>query len=275
MTQPAGSFARRALPGGRPMDRMLPAMLLLLRAEEACRHPRQASSTALRHAEPDGRAARRPDYSLRHCCGPVARLCGKPRRADQAATCALAPTGANYRVSPGSWPDFAQIADSFRLAITRSCWASGRRSAVSARRFQRDANAWACSTDGGAAGLSHPDWGPRCGRSAARCGRGWTKSWTAGWWVVLDGLRSSVASGRAGVVGRAEASMDVVVDHADVLHERVHARGPHEAVPLRRQLLRERRRLRGRLGQIREGPRCPLAGDLAGLRERHEARRRG
>jgi hypothetical protein len=57
--------------------------------------------------------------------------------------------------------------------------------AVSARRFQRDANAWACSTDGGAAGLSHPDWGPRCGRSAARCGRGWMKSWTAGWWSFL------------------------------------------------------------------------------------------
>src|SRR5712691_1018408 len=73
----------------------------------------------------------------------------------------------------------------FRLAITRSCWASGRRSAVSAWRFQRDANAWACSTDGGAAGLSHPDWGPRCGRSAARCGRGWMKSWTAGWWSFL------------------------------------------------------------------------------------------
>src|SRR3954449_12727415 len=55
-------------------------------------------------------------------------------------------------------------------------------------------------------------------------------------------------SGRGGVVGRAEAPMDVVVDHADVLHERVDARRPHEAVPLRLQLLRERLRLWGRLG---------------------------
>jgi len=36
----------------------------------------------------------------------------------------------------------------------------------------------------------------------------------------------------------------VVVDDADVLHERVHARGPDEAVPLRLQLLRERPSLR-------------------------------
>jgi hypothetical protein len=43
-----------------------------------------------------------------------------------------------------------------------------------------------------------------------------------------------------GVVGRTEASMDLVVDHADVLHERVHATRPDEAVPLRLQLLRER-----------------------------------
>ena len=50
------------------------------------------------------------------------------------------------------------------------------------------------------------------------------------------------------LIGRAEAAMDVVVDHADVLHERVHARRPDEAVPLRLQLLRERLRLRGRLG---------------------------
>src|SRR5712692_2822220 len=38
------------------------------------------------------------------------------------------------------------------------------------------------------------------------------------------------------VVGRSEAPMDVVVDHADVLHERVHTGGPDEAVPLRFQL---------------------------------------
>src|SRR5690242_733313 len=81
--------------------------------------------------------------------------------------------------------------------------------------------------------------------------------------------------GRGGVVGRAEAPMDVVVDDADVLQERVHARGPDEAVPLRLQLLGELLRLRRRLGQIGNGPRCPPAGDLVGLREHHEAWRRG
>src|SRR5438093_3458043 len=39
-------------------------------------------------------------------------------------------------------------------------------------------------------------------------------------------LRSSAAAGRGGVVGRAETPMDVVVDRADVLHERVHTRPP-------------------------------------------------
>jgi hypothetical protein len=42
--------------------------------------------------------------------------------------------------------------------------------------------------------------------------------------------------------------MDLVVYHADVLHERVHSRGPHEAVSLRFQLLRERLRLRVDVG---------------------------
>jgi hypothetical protein len=48
---------------------------------------------------------------------------------------------------------------------------------------------------------------------------------------------SSAAPGCGAVVGRAEASLDVVVDHADVLHERVHARWADEAAPLRLQLL--------------------------------------
>jgi len=64
----------------------------------------------------------------------------------------------------------------------------------------------------------------------------------------LDGLQSSPAPGRGGVVGRAETPVDVVVDHADVLHERVHTRRPDEAVPLRLQLLRELLRLRDRRG---------------------------
>src|SRR2546423_1530565 len=64
----------------------------------------------------------------------------------------------------------------------------------------------------------------------------------------VDGLRSSALGDRGGVVDGAEAPADVVVDHADVLHEGVHARGPDEAVPLRLQLLGERLRLRGRRG---------------------------
>jgi hypothetical protein len=63
-----------------------------------------------------------------------------------------------------------------------------------------------------------------------------------------DGLRSSKAPGRNGVVDRAEAPVKVVVGEADVLHECVHTRRPHEAVPLRLQLLRERLRLRSRPG---------------------------
>jgi len=63
-----------------------------------------------------------------------------------------------------------------------------------------------------------------------------------------DGLRSSTAPGRSGVVDRAEAPVKVVVDDADVLHECIYTRGPHEAVPLRLQLLRERLRLRSRPG---------------------------
>src|SRR5262249_41948005 len=71
--------------------------------------------------------------------------------------------------------------------------------------------------------------------------------------------------GRGAVVDPAEAPLDVVVDHAYVLHERLHARGPDEAVPLRLQLLGERFRLRRRLGQVGDGPGCPLAGDLVGM----------
>src|SRR5262245_14212242 len=49
----------------------------------------------------------------------------------------------------------------------------------------------------------------------------------------------STTLGPSHVVARAEASVDVVVDYADVLHERVHTRGPDEAVRLRLQLFRE------------------------------------
>jgi hypothetical protein len=63
-------------------------------------------------------------------------------------------------------------------------------------------------------------------------------------------FRSSAARGCFGVVDRAETAVDVVVDHADVLHERVHARRSDKAVPLRFQLLRERLSLRGRRGEV-------------------------
>lgn len=46
------------------------------------------------------------------------------------------------------------------------------------------------------------------------------------------------------VVGCAEAAVKMVVDHADILHERVHARRTYEAVPLRLQLPGELRCLR-------------------------------
>ena len=39
-------------------------------------------------------------------------------------------------------------------------------------------------------------------------------------------------SWRLRVVAGSKAAVDVVVDHADVLHERIHARGPHEPVSL-------------------------------------------
>jgi hypothetical protein len=58
----------------------------------------------------------------------------------------------------------------------------------------------------------------------------------------------STSASIGGVVGRPKAAMEVVVDHTDVLHERVHARRPHEAIPLRLQLLRELPRLRRRRG---------------------------
>ena len=47
-----------------------------------------------------------------------------------------------------------------------------------------------------------------------------------------DEIAASSLGWALGVVGGSEATVDVVVDHADVLHEGVHARGPHEAVSL-------------------------------------------
>jgi hypothetical protein len=47
--------------------------------------------------------------------------------------------------------------------------------------------------------------------------------------------------------------MDVVVDQADILHERVNTGGLNEAVRLRLQLLGERLRLRSRVGQAGRG----------------------
>ena len=55
----------------------------------------------------------------RHPWGPLAARLGLPCRltgtdASSAVPCALAPTGAGYGVSPGSWPGFARIAESVR-----------------------------------------------------------------------------------------------------------------------------------------------------------------
>jgi hypothetical protein len=53
-----------------------------------------------------------------------------------------------------------------------------------------------------------------------------------------------------GIVGCAEASVDVVVDHADILHERVHAGRANKAVSLRFELPGEGFCLRGGLGDV-------------------------
>src|ERR1700730_17887017 len=102
-------------------------------------------------------------------------------------------------------------------------------------------------------------------------------SMSAGWTAKSSARsRSSpaavLAMWRAGV-GCSEAPMDVVVDHADVLHEGVHTRGPDEAVPLRFQLLGERFGVRRRRGEVRERPRCTRAGAFIGLGECVKARR--
>src|SRR6202035_2615123 len=78
-----------------------------------------------------------------------------------------------------------------------------------------------------------------------------------------------------GVAGGSEAAVNVVVDHADVLHERVHTRGPDKAVPLRLQLLGERLRLRCRGGEVRERTRRTLGGALVGSRQLRKTRRHG
>jgi Dehydroquinase class II len=75
-------------------------------------------------------------------------------------------------------------------------------------------------------------------------------------WAAQSGRADS---GRGAIVDRAEATMDVVVDHADVLHERVDARRPDEAITLILQLFGERLCLRRRLGQVGYGPRRPRA----------------
>src|SRR5262249_39532203 len=69
------------------------------------------------------------------------------------------------------------------------------------------------------------------------------------------------------VVGGSEAAVDVVVDHADVLHEGEHARRPDEAVSLRLQLLCERLRLRRRRGEVCDRPRRTLTRALVEPRE--------
>src|SRR4029077_9298684 len=90
-------------------------------------------------------------------------------------------------------------------------------------------------------------------------------------------LRASAMGpgGRLAMAGRSEAPSDVVIDHANVLHERVHARGAHEAVSLSFQLPGKRLRLWCRRGDLGNGSRHTFARSLIGLREYWQARRRG
>ena len=60
--------------------------------------------------------------------------------------------------------------------------------------------------------------------------------------------RTCLRSGLRALASRTEAAVDVVIDQADVLHERVHAGRSDETVPLRLQPFRERFRLRCRCG---------------------------
>ena len=62
--------------------------------------------------------------------------------------------------------------------------------------------------------------------------------------LTPPGVRSRLSLSSSPVIGGSEATVNVVVDDADVLHERVHTRGSHESVSLRLQLLRKSLRLR-------------------------------
>src|SRR5260370_20255030 len=72
-------------------------------------------------------------------------------RRGAAASPHLAPADHRRARPPQRSPD-TPSADSSQLPTTKSCSAGGRRSAVSARYFQRDATTYAYSTDGGATG---------------------------------------------------------------------------------------------------------------------------
>jgi hypothetical protein len=105
----------------------------------------------------------------------------------------------------------------------------------------------------------------RCGRASGRRGERVTMS-----------RASATGPGRSlAVAGCSEASSDVVVDRANVLHERVHARGAHEAISLSFQLLGKRLRLWCGRGDVGDGSRRGFARSLVGLCERRQAGRRG
>src|SRR5262252_10227933 len=69
----------------------------------------------------------RPTPNIQICAG--AGLYSRARVGVQAVTRARAPTGASYRVSPGSWPDFAQNAEYLFLFVPGRCAAAERISA--------------------------------------------------------------------------------------------------------------------------------------------------
>jgi chloramphenicol 3-O-phosphotransferase len=68
---------------------------------------------------------------------------------------------------------------------------------------------------------------------------------------------SAMGPGRGLVMaGRSETPSDVIVDHASVLHERVHTRGAHEAISL--SFSRERSRGDRRIGEGRSHAQADL-----------------
>jgi hypothetical protein len=63
------------------------------------------------------RCSERADAQNAHIWTALVVIGFEPMAAQSGGDMRLAPTGASYRVSPGSWPGFAWIAGSARLSI--------------------------------------------------------------------------------------------------------------------------------------------------------------